>query len=157
MEGRFRRASLNGAAAHYCAARGFLGAPRASHIRSNAARLKVDSNGAGARDRRVPRGKRCRRRGWRNCPRSHFWCGSGDWDCRPGSTARADTVENILARDIFRRHVILGAKDASRAGCNLDGLMGHMWKSDVEVAPRAQPAATSEDLVDIVRHTSPIR
>ena len=66
----------------------------------------------------------------------------------------ADTVEDTLARDIFRRHVILGAKDASRAGCNLDGLMGHIWKNDVEVAPRTQPAATSEDLVDIVRHVA---
>ena len=34
----------------------------------------------------------------------------------------ADTVEDTLARDIFQRHVILGAKDASRAGCNLAGL-----------------------------------
>jgi 2-keto-4-pentenoate hydratase len=66
----------------------------------------------------------------------------------------ADTVEDTLARDIFQRHVILGAKDASRAGCNLDGLMGHIWKNGAEVAPRAQPAATSEDLVDIVRHVA---
>jgi 2-keto-4-pentenoate hydratase len=60
-------------------------------------------------------------------------------------------VEDTLARDIFQRHVILGANDASRAGCNLGGLMGHIWKNDVEVAPRSQPAATSENLVDIVR------
>jgi 2-keto-4-pentenoate hydratase len=32
--------------------------------------------------------------------------------------------------------------------------MGHIWKNDVEVAPRAQPAATSENLVDIVRHVA---
>jgi 2-keto-4-pentenoate hydratase len=69
-------------------------------------------------------------------------------------TPTADTVEDILARDIFQRHVILGEKDAARAGCNLDGLMGHIRKNDVEVAPRAQPAATSEDLVDLVRHVA---
>jgi 2-keto-4-pentenoate hydratase len=66
----------------------------------------------------------------------------------------ADTVEDTLARDIFQRHVVLGSKDASRAGCDLRGLMGHIWKNGVEVAPRAQPEATSEDLVDLVRHVA---
>jgi 2-keto-4-pentenoate hydratase len=66
----------------------------------------------------------------------------------------ADTVEDTLAHAIFQRHVVLGSKDASRAGCNLQGLMGHIWKNDVEVAPRAQPDATSEDLVALVRHVA---
>ena len=46
-------------------------------------------------------------------------------------TSTADTVEDTLARDIFQRHVVLGSKDASRAGCNLQGLMGHIWKNGV--------------------------
>jgi 2-keto-4-pentenoate hydratase len=154
MEGRFRRASLNGAAAHYRAARGFLmhRGPLTSGVT-----LPVS--------------------GWTQPvlePEIAVYLGEDVAASADGETTRAaisgvgpaigivdldrpptaDTVEDTLARDIFQRHVILGAKDASRAGCNLDGLMGHIWKNDVEVAARSKPAATSENLVDIVRHVA---
>src|SRR5438270_5239927 len=37
-----------------------------------------------------------------------------------------DDVEIALAGNIFHRHVILGPPDASRAGAQLDGLVGHV-------------------------------
>src|SRR5688572_21614037 len=37
-----------------------------------------------------------------------------------------DDVEGLLARDIWQRHVIVGAKDTSRAGAKLEGLTGKL-------------------------------
>src|SRR5206468_11829026 len=39
-----------------------------------------------------------------------------------------DDVEVTLAGNIFHRHVILGAPDASRAGAKLDGLSGRVFR-----------------------------
>src|SRR5207253_7042184 len=39
-----------------------------------------------------------------------------------------DDVEVTLAGNIFHRHVMLGASDASRAGAKLDGLSGHVFR-----------------------------
>jgi len=41
-------------------------------------------------------------------------------------------VEALLAGNIFNRHMILGAKDPSRAGCVLDGLIGKIYRNDDE-------------------------
>src|SRR5450759_159643 len=45
-----------------------------------------------------------------------------------------EDVEQILAGNIYQRHVILGACDVSRAGGVLDGLMGRIVRNGTEVA-----------------------
>src|SRR5262247_3739171 len=45
-----------------------------------------------------------------------------------------DDVEVILAKNIFQRHVIVGRRDASRAGAHLDGLSGRVNRSGDAVA-----------------------
>ena len=64
------------------------------------------------------------------------------------------TVENVLATNIFHRHVMPGAKDTSRAGCVLEGLTAHILKNNAQLVPAAAPAATSGELIDIVRHVA---
>ena len=68
--------------------------------------------------------------------------------------ATAENLEDTLAGDIFNRNIILGKNDVSRAGCVLHGLVGHILKNGVEVAPPATPAATDAELIDIVRHVA---
>ncbi len=65
-----------------------------------------------------------------------------------------DDVEAILAGNIYNRHVILGKRDASRAGCVLDGLVGRVVLSGVETAAPEDLQALTGDLVDIVRHVA---
>lgn len=68
--------------------------------------------------------------------------------------AAADTVEDILAANIFNRHVIVGQADELRAGCNLDGLVGHVYRDDEEIATVSDLEALTGDLLDIVRHVA---
>jgi 2-keto-4-pentenoate hydratase len=70
------------------------------------------------------------------------------------SPPTAETLQDTLASDIFHRNVILGKNDASRAGCVLQGLVAHVLKNGIELAPPAAPAATAIDLIDIVRHVA---
>lgn len=65
-----------------------------------------------------------------------------------------DDVEAILAGNIYQRHVILGARDATRAGCVLDGLTVRVARGGTEIATTAQPQSCTEDLIDIVRHVA---
>jgi len=71
-----------------------------------------------------------------------------DVDCPP------DNVEDILSGNIYQRNLILGPRDASRAGCVLDGLLGRVLRNGTEVASTADPQATTGELVDIVRHVA---
>ena len=59
-------------------------------------------------------------------------------------------VEAILAGNIYNRHVILGTKDLSRAGCVLDGLVGKIYRNDNEHAVTKDPQSMTGDLIDIV-------
>ena len=61
-----------------------------------------------------------------------------------------DDVETILAGNIYNRHVILGAKDPSRARCVLDGLIGKIYRNDDEYAVAEDPQSMTGDLVEIV-------
>ena len=61
-----------------------------------------------------------------------------------------DDVETILAGNIYNRHVILGARDPSRAGCVLDGLVGKIYCNDDEYAVTDNPQSMTGDIVDIV-------
>jgi 2-keto-4-pentenoate hydratase len=63
-----------------------------------------------------------------------------------------DDVESILAGDIFQRHVVLGPRDASRAGANLTGLTGQLVRSGKAIDLPADLEANTGKLVEIVRH-----
>jgi 2-keto-4-pentenoate hydratase len=65
-----------------------------------------------------------------------------------------DDVEAILAGNIYHRHVILGRADASRAGGMLDGLVGHVYRNETEIATTTDPQTMTGDLVDNVRHVA---
>jgi len=67
-----------------------------------------------------------------------------------------DDIEVILSRNIYQRHVILGACDPSRAGCVLDGLTARIQRDGQEVARTADPQAATGELVNIVRHVADV-
>jgi 2-keto-4-pentenoate hydratase len=67
-----------------------------------------------------------------------------------------DDIEQILAGNIYQRHVILGACDVSRAGGVLDGLTGRILRNGTEVARTSDPQANTGDLIDIVRHVADV-
>ena len=65
------------------------------------------------------------------------------------------TISNsILSGNIYQRNLILGPRDASRAGGVLDGLMGRVLRNGTEVATTSDPQATTGELIDIVRHVA---
>ncbi len=61
-----------------------------------------------------------------------------------------DEVEEILACDIYQRHVILGRRDESRSGGRLDGLMARISRNGAEVAATGDLEALTGDLLDNV-------
>jgi 2-keto-4-pentenoate hydratase len=63
-----------------------------------------------------------------------------------------DDVEKILSGNVYNRHVILGRADDSRAGCVLDGLVGHIYRSGTKIATVTDPQNLTGDIVDIVHH-----
>jgi 2-keto-4-pentenoate hydratase len=65
-----------------------------------------------------------------------------------------DDVERILAGNIYNRHVILGQADPSRAGCVLDGLVAHVYRSGNEAATTTDLQALTGDIIDIVCHVA---
>ena len=65
-----------------------------------------------------------------------------------------DDVTAILARNIYQRHVILGPRDASRAGCVLDGLRASVIRNGDEVAGTTDPQALTGNYLDIVCHVA---
>jgi 2-keto-4-pentenoate hydratase len=62
--------------------------------------------------------------------------------------------EAILKGNIFQRHVILGERDASRAGGSTAGLTARVLRRDAEVAQTSDPEAATGKIVDIVRHVA---
>ena len=62
--------------------------------------------------------------------------------------------EAILKGNIFQRHVILGERDASRAGGSTAGLTARVFRRDAEVAQTSDPEAATGNIVDIVRHVA---
>ena len=65
-----------------------------------------------------------------------------------------DEVEAILAGNIYQRHIILGLRDASRAGGVTDGLLARVLRNGSEVATTSDPQALTGDLIDIVHHVA---
>ncbi|MBX5468426.1 MAG: fumarylacetoacetate hydrolase family protein [Thermoleophilaceae bacterium] len=60
-------------------------------------------------------------------------------------------VEEILAGNIFQRHVVLGTR---RAGASLEGATGRVLVDGEEVARTADPQALTGELVSLVQHTA---
>jgi 2-keto-4-pentenoate hydratase len=56
--------------------------------------------------------------------------------------------------NIYNRRVILGRRDASRAGCILDGRVARVNSNGVETAVPGDLQALTGDLLDIVRHVA---
>jgi 2-keto-4-pentenoate hydratase len=67
-----------------------------------------------------------------------------------------DDVEGLLARDIWQRHVILGARDTSRAGARLDGLTGQLIRNGKDTAVPADLEIGTGRIVDTVRHVADV-
>jgi 2-keto-4-pentenoate hydratase len=65
-----------------------------------------------------------------------------------------DDVERILAGNIYQRHVMLGERDASRAGSRLDGVTARVVRNSREIASTADLQALTGNHVDIVRHVA---
>jgi len=69
----------------------------------------------------------------------------------------SEDVEGTLACNIYQRHVLLGRKDAARAGGVLHGLSACVVRNGAEIAhiedPQGLQALTGE-LIDIVRHVA---
>lgn len=65
-------------------------------------------------------------------------------------------IEAILAGNIYNRHVILGKSDMSRAGCNLDGLIGRVSRRGQEIAAVTDLQALTGNFVGIVQHVANI-
>jgi 2-keto-4-pentenoate hydratase len=69
----------------------------------------------------------------------------------------SDDVEGTLARNIYQRHIVLGAKDVSRAGGVLEGLTCRVLRNGSEIANVSDPQTLQRltgELIDIVRQTA---
>jgi 2-keto-4-pentenoate hydratase len=66
----------------------------------------------------------------------------------------SDDVEGTLLRNIYQRHVILGRKDATRAGGVIAGLTARVVRNGSEIAKTAELQALTGELIDIVRHVA---
>jgi 2-keto-4-pentenoate hydratase len=67
-----------------------------------------------------------------------------------------DNVEEALARDIWQRHVILGAKDTAPAGAKLDGLTGKLIRNGKDAAVPADLESGTGRIVETVRHVADV-
>ena len=61
-----------------------------------------------------------------------------------------DDVEEILACDIYQRHVILGRRDESRSGGRLEGLLARVSRNGAELASTSDLEALTGNLLDNV-------
>ena len=65
-----------------------------------------------------------------------------------------DTLESVLAGNIFQRNVVLGAPDRSRAGANLQGLAGRVFRGGIEIAQTSDVTANTGEPIALVRHVA---
>lgn len=65
-----------------------------------------------------------------------------------------DDVEKILADNIYQRHVILGACDASRTGALLDGIRARIDRNGSAIADTTDPQAATGEIIAIVGHVA---
>lgn len=65
-----------------------------------------------------------------------------------------EDVEEILAADIFHRHVVLGEVDTGRAGARLDGMVGHVRRNGEDFATVTELEANTGRILDLVRQVA---
>ncbi len=65
-----------------------------------------------------------------------------------------EDVEAVLACNIYQRHVVLGAPDASRAGGKVAGLVARISRRGAEVARMDDVQVNTGDIIGIVRHVA---
>jgi 2-keto-4-pentenoate hydratase len=65
-----------------------------------------------------------------------------------------DDVGDVLAANIFHRHVILGPEDKSRAGVKLDGLVGHVFRRGALAAKQDKIELLIGEMIGIVQHVA---
>jgi len=65
-----------------------------------------------------------------------------------------EDVEEILADNIFNRHVILGKTDSSRAGGDLKGMVGNISHNGRKFPPVRGLQELTGDLVELVQHVA---
>jgi 2-keto-4-pentenoate hydratase len=63
-------------------------------------------------------------------------------------------VEQILAGNIYQRHVILGKCDHSRAGARLDGIRACISRNGETIADTTDPQAATGDIIGITGHVA---
>jgi 2-keto-4-pentenoate hydratase len=68
----------------------------------------------------------------------------------------ANDVEEILSRDIFQRHVVLGPRDPSRNGVRLDNLVGRVTRSGRSVEVPTDLEANIGEITGLVRYAADI-
>lgn len=66
----------------------------------------------------------------------------------------SDDVRGTLARNIYQRHVILGACDKTRAGGHLSGLNARVFRNGAEIANTSDFEALTGELITIVGHVA---
>jgi 2-keto-4-pentenoate hydratase len=66
----------------------------------------------------------------------------------------SDDVEGTLARNIYQRHVILGACDTTHAGGNPSGLNVRVFRNGAEMANTSDLEALTGELITIVGHVA---
>ena len=66
----------------------------------------------------------------------------------------SDDVQGTLARNIYQRHVILGACDATHAGGELAGLNARVLRNGADLANTSNFAALTGELLQIVGHVA---
>lgn len=63
-----------------------------------------------------------------------------------------DTLEAVLAGNIFQRHVVIGPADRSRAGAMVEGLTGRVFRGNTEIAKTSDVTANTGEPIGLVRH-----
>ncbi len=66
----------------------------------------------------------------------------------------AEDVEGTLARDIYQRHLTLGACDTAYAGGKLTGLQAHVERNEAVIADTFDLEALTGELIQIVGHVA---
>ncbi len=65
-----------------------------------------------------------------------------------------DDVQQVVAGNIYQRHVVLGPRDRSRAGGKIDGLVCRVMRHGVEAARTSDPQANIGELIGLVTHVA---
>lgn len=65
-----------------------------------------------------------------------------------------EDVEEILSDNIYNRYVLLGKPDLTRAGGDLNGLVGHVYRNNVETATVTDFQEMTGDYIDVTAYVA---